>query len=208
MEGLAVSRSTPIARHRGPVHPQSFACSSSTPANARAARGPSHPRITSPCSRRCRCSARGWAAAAAPRAGCAAAAAAGGGQRRRSAAPSDRRRSRRAAGCWQCAPRPTRRAPRCARCCCAPNRGARARSPQPPPSTLTQTRRSQPGEEGEGGLLPEEDVQVPGTFRDAMSAHTELGRAVRGACDELEQLQKLVGAGWGWGGGRAWSKAC
>jgi hypothetical protein len=42
------------------------------------------------------------------------------------------------------------------------------------------------------GLLPEEDQQVPGGYQDSLSSNTELGRAVRGACSELETLEGLV----------------
>lgn len=42
------------------------------------------------------------------------------------------------------------------------------------------------------GLLPEEDEQVPGGYRDAMTSNTPLGKAVKGACDELDTLGSLV----------------
>ncbi|KAL4447784.1 hypothetical protein ABPG75_005003 [Micractinium tetrahymenae] len=41
------------------------------------------------------------------------------------------------------------------------------------------------------GLLPEEDVEIPGSYRDAMTSNTPLGRAVKGACDELDSLGEL-----------------
>lgn len=44
------------------------------------------------------------------------------------------------------------------------------------------------------GLLPEEDAQVPGGYREAMSSKTPLGKAVSGACEELDTLGSLVGA--------------
>jgi hypothetical protein len=44
-------------------------------------------------------------------------------------------------------------------------------------------------------LLPEEDQQIPGGYRDAMSSNTPLGKAVKGACRELNTLGDLVG-GW------------
>lgn len=44
------------------------------------------------------------------------------------------------------------------------------------------------------GLLPEEDAQIPGSYRDAMSSKTPLGKAVAGACDELDALGSLVRA--------------
>lgn len=34
-------------------------------------------------------------------------------------------------------------------------------------------------------------MQVPGTYRDAMSANTQLGKAVRDACEELDTLSAL-----------------
>jgi hypothetical protein len=34
-------------------------------------------------------------------------------------------------------------------------------------------------------------LQVPGGYRDAMSGNTPLGKAVRGACDELDALGAL-----------------
>lgn len=46
-------------------------------------------------------------------------------------------------------------------------------------------------EESEG-LLPEEDPEIPGTYRDAMTTNTQLGKAVKGACDELDTLGELV----------------
>ncbi len=57
-----------------------------------------------------------------------------------------------------------------------------------PSSTPLQPARLQEGE----GLLPEEDVQIPGSYRDAMSSKTPLGKAVAGACDELDALGSLV----------------
>jgi hypothetical protein len=49
-------------------------------------------------------------------------------------------------------------------------------------------------DEGEGPvLLPEEDQQIPGGYRDAMSSNTPLGKAVKGACRELNTLGDLVG---------------
>eukprot|EP00882_Tetradesmus_deserticola_P001876 GHRQ01002012.1.p1 GENE.GHRQ01002012.1~~GHRQ01002012.1.p1 ORF type:complete len:189 (+),score=72.75 GHRQ01002012.1:71-568(+) len=41
------------------------------------------------------------------------------------------------------------------------------------------------------GLLPEEDVEVPGTYFDAMNSQTKLGKAVRAAVEELEHLGEL-----------------
>ncbi|KAF6259273.1 hypothetical protein COO60DRAFT_1700912 [Scenedesmus sp. NREL 46B-D3] len=41
------------------------------------------------------------------------------------------------------------------------------------------------------GLLPEEDVEVPGTYFDAMNSQTKLGKAVRAAVEELEHLGDL-----------------
>lgn len=46
--------------------------------------------------------------------------------------------------------------------------------------------------EEQEGLLPEEDVQIPGGYRDAMSSNTALGKAVKGVCDELDTLGGLV----------------
>ena len=46
----------------------------------------------------------------------------------------------------------------------------------------------------EGGAVeePEDwDVEVRGGPKDSLSSNTELGRAVRGACDELENLASL-----------------
>lgn len=37
-------------------------------------------------------------------------------------------------------------------------------------------------------------VQVPGTYMDAMSSQTKLGKAVKAAVEELEHLGNLVGA--------------
>lgn len=42
------------------------------------------------------------------------------------------------------------------------------------------------------GLLPEEDPEIPGTYKDAMSSNTQLGKAVKEACDELDTLGTLV----------------
>ena len=41
------------------------------------------------------------------------------------------------------------------------------------------------------GLLPGEDTQIPGTYHDAMSGSTPLGKAVRSTCDELDALAAL-----------------
>lgn len=41
------------------------------------------------------------------------------------------------------------------------------------------------------GLLPEEDYEVPGTYMDAMSSQTKLGKAVKAAVEELEHLGNL-----------------
>lgn len=49
-----------------------------------------------------------------------------------------------------------------------------------------------PQEEESEGLLPEEDKEIPGTYRDAMTTNTPLGKAVKGACDELDTLGELV----------------
>ncbi|KAL4442521.1 hypothetical protein ABPG77_005105 [Micractinium sp. CCAP 211/92] len=46
-------------------------------------------------------------------------------------------------------------------------------------------------EEESEGLLPEEDKEIPGTYRDAMTTNTPLGKAVKGACDELDTLGEL-----------------
>jgi hypothetical protein len=42
------------------------------------------------------------------------------------------------------------------------------------------------------GLLPEEDVEVPGTYFDALNKNTKLGKAVAAAIDELEHLGGMV----------------
>ena len=34
-------------------------------------------------------------------------------------------------------------------------------------------------------------MQIPGTYRDAMSGNTQLGKAVRDACEELDTLAAL-----------------
>lgn len=44
------------------------------------------------------------------------------------------------------------------------------------------------------GLTEEEDWVVPGGANDSLSSNTELGRAVRAACDELDALGRLVRA--------------
>lgn len=62
-----------------------------------------------------------------------------------------------------------------------------AHPPTAPGSPLRSTR-LQDGE----GLLPEEDAEIPGSYRDAMSTKTPLGKAVAGACDELNALGSLV----------------
>ncbi|CAG9466082.1 unnamed protein product [Pedinophyceae sp. YPF-701] len=52
---------------------------------------------------------------------------------------------------------------------------------------------SQPGEEEdvEEFLLPEEDEEIPGSYRDAMNPNKPLGRAVANACEELDHLGEL-----------------
>ncbi|KAG2439404.1 hypothetical protein HXX76_004761 [Chlamydomonas incerta] len=47
-----------------------------------------------------------------------------------------------------------------------------------------------PAEEFQG-LLPEEDVEVPGNYFDAMDPKTKLGKAVRAAVDELNHLNAM-----------------
>lgn len=34
-------------------------------------------------------------------------------------------------------------------------------------------------------------MQIPGTYRDAMSSNTQLGKAIKDACNELDILGKL-----------------
>jgi hypothetical protein len=54
---------------------------------------------------------------------------------------------------------------------------------------------AQPAADGEfDGLSSEEDVQVPGSYADAMNGNTRLGKAVRSACKELGTLNSLVRA--------------
>lgn len=61
-----------------------------------------------------------------------------------------------------------------------------------------------PAQEPEEGLLPEEDEEIAGTYKDALSTKTPLGKAVAGACDELEALGSLVR--WlRWGEGHRWA---
>ena len=38
----------------------------------------------------------------------------------------------------------------------------------------------------------DELMQVPGGYQDSLSSNTELGRAVKSACDELETLGDMV----------------
>ncbi|KAF5832831.1 hypothetical protein DUNSADRAFT_11170 [Dunaliella salina] len=45
--------------------------------------------------------------------------------------------------------------------------------------------------EGFEGLSPEEDEQVPGSYADAMNPNSKLGKAVKAACAELEELNNL-----------------
>ncbi|KAI8469377.1 MAG: hypothetical protein J3K34DRAFT_423842 [Monoraphidium minutum] len=49
---------------------------------------------------------------------------------------------------------------------------------------------AEPQEEVDG-LLPEEDVEVPGTYFDALNRNTRLGKAVAAAVDELEHLSGM-----------------
>ncbi|KAI3425046.1 hypothetical protein D9Q98_008424 [Chlorella vulgaris] len=58
-----------------------------------------------------------------------------------------------------------------------------------PAATASEPSSTEPEEAD--GLLPEEDQQVPGGYQDSLSSNTELGRAVRGACSELETLEGL-----------------
>lgn len=41
------------------------------------------------------------------------------------------------------------------------------------------------------GLAPEDDVEVPGTYFDALNPNTKLGKAIRAACDELNHLSAM-----------------
>lgn len=43
-------------------------------------------------------------------------------------------------------------------------------------------------------LIPHHNTQVPGGYEDSLSSNTELGRAVRAACSELDTLSQLVRA--------------
>lgn len=49
----------------------------------------------------------------------------------------------------------------------------------------------QTGDENFEGLTPEEDWEVPGGPNDSLSSNTELGRAVRETCEELEHLSDV-----------------
>ncbi|GAX85203.1 hypothetical protein CEUSTIGMA_g12623.t1 [Chlamydomonas eustigma] len=40
-------------------------------------------------------------------------------------------------------------------------------------------------------LLPDEDIEVPGSYFDALNGNTRLGKAIRSACDELEHLNTM-----------------
>ncbi|EFJ52872.1 hypothetical protein VOLCADRAFT_86282 [Volvox carteri f. nagariensis] len=44
------------------------------------------------------------------------------------------------------------------------------------------------------GIPPEEDMEVPGTYLDALNPNTKLGKAVRAAVDELNHLNALAAA--------------
>lgn len=60
------------------------------------------------------------------------------------------------------------------------------------PDGAAQSSQSQQQEEQEfEGLLPEEDIEIPGTYFDAMNSQTKLGKAVRAAVEELEHLGDL-----------------
>lgn len=87
---------------------------------------------------------------------------------------------------------------RCLPCCWLRQRplcscAGPARSPN---SNQDDEHEEESGEEDDGfeGLTPEEDYTVPGGYMDSMSSNTQLGRAVQAACEELEQLGKLVRA--------------
>ena len=45
----------------------------------------------------------------------------------------------------------------------------------------------------EGVLRPEDDWAIPGNYQDAMSSKTELGKALRQACQEIDALSQLEG---------------
>lgn len=69
-----------------------------------------------------------------------------------------------------------------------PCRSFFAHPPATAPGSPLRSTRPQDSE----GLLPEEDAEIPGSYRDAMSTKTPLGKAVAGACDELDALGSLV----------------
>ncbi|KAG7668722.1 hypothetical protein Ndes2526B_g03652 [Nannochloris sp. 'desiccata'] len=41
------------------------------------------------------------------------------------------------------------------------------------------------------GLDPAEDAEIPGTYRDAMTSNTPLGKAIKEVCSELDNLAAL-----------------
>ncbi|GFR43356.1 hypothetical protein Agub_g4427, partial [Astrephomene gubernaculifera] len=76
-------------------------------------------------------------------------------------------------------------------------RGARVPGSQPVRQCRA-TAPNQPAQQGAAtpeeefvGIPPEEDVEVPGTYQDALNPHTKLGKAVRAAVDELNHLNAL-----------------
>lgn len=82
-------------------------------------------------------------------------------------------------------------------CCCQHMlRSSCARSHRMPSPFQTRTSghasnktSDQPESAGEDEILTkEEDWVVPGGYQDSMSSNTELGRAVKAACEELETL--------------------
>lgn len=58
-------------------------------------------------------------------------------------------------------------------------------------SQITGNNEDDDADDGFEGLAPEDDWVVPGNNTGSLSLNTELGRAVDGACDELQHLAGL-----------------
>ncbi|GBF92042.1 hypothetical protein Rsub_04389 [Raphidocelis subcapitata] len=78
-----------------------------------------------------------------------------------------------------------------ARCRCAAPPPRLRRAAALPPGKAEEGAKGGDSDEEFEGLLPEEDVEVPGTYFDALNRNTRLGKAVAAAVDELEHLNKM-----------------
>mmetsp|Transcript_44095 Transcript_44095/g.112559 ORF Transcript_44095/g.112559 Transcript_44095/m.112559 type:complete len:172 (-) Transcript_44095:213-728(-) len=76
-------------------------------------------------------------------------------------------------------------------CRAAPDAGAAEGSESNKPADRKEEEGQAVEEEDWDGLTEEEDWVVPGGANDSLSSNTPLGRAIRSACDELDELGQM-----------------